>query len=134
MDYEQLLKKAEKELPEITASSERFQIEKIKGHIEGNKTILSNFNKISRDIHRDPEHMLKYLLRELATPGKFIGERVILGAKVPASQINKKIRQYIGEYVLCPECGKPDTDLIKKTAASIIKCSACGIERQVKSI
>lgn len=134
MDYEQLLEKAESELPETTVNSERFNIEKIKGHIEGSKTILSNFNKISRDVHREPEHMLKFLLRELATPGKFSGERVILGAKISASHINKKIKQYIGEYVLCPECGKPDTKLIKKATGSIIKCSACGVERQVKSI
>ena len=133
-EYEKLLKKAEKELPETVASSERFQVEKIRGHVEGNKTVLSNFKKIARDISRDPEQMLKFLLKELATPGKFFGDRVILGAKVPASKINKKIRQYVGEYVLCPECGKPDTQLIKKAAFTMIKCTACGAEHPIKGI
>lgn len=133
-DYEQLLKKAEQELPETIVGGERFKVENIRGHIEGNKTILVNFKKIVKDMNRDPEHALKFLLKELATPGKFDGDRLILGSKVPASKINKKIRQYTGEYVLCPECGKPDTQLTKKEAATYIRCSACGAEHPVKSI
>jgi translation initiation factor 2 subunit 2 len=133
-NYNELLKKAEKELPETITSSERFKVENIRGHIEGNKTILSNFKKIIKDIHRNPEHVLKYLLKELATPGRFNGDRLILGAKVPASRINKKIKKYVGEYVLCPECGKPDTQLTKKDGITHIKCSACGAERPIKNI
>ncbi|MBW2963515.1 translation initiation factor IF-2 subunit beta, partial [Candidatus Woesearchaeota archaeon] len=102
-DYQKLLKKAQEELPETSVSSERFQIEKIKGHLEGNKTILVNLKQIAKTFSREPEHLLKYLLRELATPGKFVGDRVIFGTKVPASFINKKIKQYASEFVLCHE-------------------------------
>ena len=133
-NYEQMLAKAEKELPETITSSERFKIENVRGHIEGNKTIISNFKKIIKNINRSPEQALKFLLKELATPGKFDGERVVLGAKVPASKINKKIHKYIGQYVLCPECGKPDTQLTKKVGVTYIKCSACGAEHPIKGI
>ncbi|MCK4589233.1 MAG: translation initiation factor IF-2 subunit beta [Nanoarchaeota archaeon] len=133
-DYKQLLKKAQSELPETVGSSERFQIEKIKGHIEGNKTILGNFKKIAKNLNRDPEHMLKYILRELATPGKYVGDRLILGTKVPASLINKKIKQYASEFVLCHECGKPDTKIISKKDAQYLKCQACGAEHIIKNI
>ena len=90
--YEHLLKKAESELPEKTIGSERFVIEKIKGHLEGNKTVLVNLKKIAKDLGRDKNHILKYLLRELATPGKYVRDRAILGAKVSAVKINKKIK------------------------------------------
>ena len=132
--YEKLLQKAQEELPETTASSERFKVDNIRGHLEGNKTILVNLRKIARDLLREPEQLLKFLLKELATPGKFSGDRVILGTKVAASKINKKIRQYVGEYVLCPKCGKPDTKLIKKGEYQLIKCAACGHEHPIKSI
>ena len=132
-DYESLLKKAESELPEFITSSDRFKLENVRGHVEGNKTILSNFKKIAKDLNREPDQLLKYILRELATPGKFDGDRIILGAKVPASKINKKIKQYASEYVLCPDCGKPDTQLTKREAATYIRCSACGAEHTVKS-
>ena len=92
--YEKLLKKALDELPEQAVGSDRFNIEKIKGHLEGNKTVLSNLKKIAKDLGREENHLLKYLLRELAAPGKVVRDRVILGTKIPASTINKKIKKY----------------------------------------
>lgn len=133
-DYQKLLKKAQEELPETSVSSERFQIEKIKGHLEGNKTILVNLKQIAKTFSREPEHLLKYLLRELATPGKFVGDRVIFGTKVPASFINKKIKQYASEFVLCHECGKPDTKITTKKDIKYLKCQACGAEHIIKTI
>lgn len=133
-EYQKLLKKARQELPETLSGTERFEIEKVKGHLEGNKTVLVNLKKIAKDFGRDPDHLLKYLLRELAAPGKFVGDRVILGTKVPASLVNKKIKQYASEFVLCPECGKPDTKLISKKDSHYLKCQACGAEHIVKSI
>jgi translation initiation factor 2 subunit 2 len=132
--YEKLLKKAEAELPEVTGTAERFVIEKIRGHLEGNKTVLINLKKIATDLNREPEHLLKYLLRELATPGKIVRGRVILGAKVPASGINKKIKKYASEFVYCSECSKPDTNLIEEKRIMYLRCLACGVKKPVKNI
>ena len=133
-DYEKLLDKAEEELPESSSSSERFVIEKVKGHIEGNKTVIVNIKKIAKDMNRDENHLLKYLLRELATPGKYVGELLIFGTKVPASLINKKIKKYASEFVYCSECGKPDTKLIEEKGITYLRCMACGAKKPVKSI
>lgn len=132
--YETLLKKAYKELPEKGLGTDRFTIEKIKGHLEGNKTILINLRKIAKDVERNDDHLLKYLLRELATPGKWDGERVILGTKVAASLINKKVKKYVSEFVYCSECSKPDTKLIEEKGVTYLRCLACGIKKPVKSI
>lgn len=132
--YEKLLEKAQKELPEQAVGSERFNIEKIKGHLEGNKTVLVNLKKIAKDLCRDENHLLKYLLRELAAPGKIVRDRVILGTKVPASAINKKIKKYVSEFVQCSECSKPDTGLIEEKGIAYLKCMACGAKKPVKTI
>ena len=133
-EYHLLLAKAQRELPETIGGSERFVIEKIKGHLEGNKTVLVNLKKIAKDLGRGDAHLLKYLLRELATPGKVEGERVILGTKIAASAINKKIKKYASEFVYCAECNKPDTKLIEEKSAMYLKCSACGAKKPVKMI
>ena len=39
---------------------------------------------------RDENHLLKYLLRELATPGKWAGERIIFGTKVSLRLLIRK--------------------------------------------
>ena len=132
--YEELLKKAQRELPIQGTAGDRFVLEKIIGHIEGNKTVLVNLKKIAKDISRNEDHLLKYLLRELATPGKYVGERAILGTKVAASSINKKIKKYVSEFVICSECGKPDTQLVTEKGIAHLKCLACGRKKPVKSI
>jgi len=112
---------------------ERFEIPKILGHLQGNKTIISNFPQIANTLRRPQEHLLKYLLKELATPGDMKNNFLLLGAKVPASRINGKIRQYAIEFVLCVDCGKPDTKIEKEGNFSFIKCMACGTKHPIKS-
>jgi len=129
-----LLKKARGELPEQSQGGERFTLEKVKGHIEGNKTIIINLKKIANDLERSPEHLLKYLLRELATPGKFQGPRAIFGTKVSAEKINNKIKKYASEFVFCSECSKPDTSLTEERGVIYLKCQACGAKKPVKNI
>jgi len=133
-NYEDLLKKAEEELPDQVQGGERFQIDKVMGHLQGNKTVLVNLKKIAKDLAREPNHLLKYLLRELATPGKFVRDQVILGTKVSASAINKKIKKYASEFVFCSECNKPDTELHEEKGVTYLKCQACGAKKPVKTI
>jgi translation initiation factor 2 subunit 2 len=122
------------EMPESVFESERFEIPKVKGHIQGHKTVISNFYAIADCLGRTPEHLLKYILKELATPGTIQNRTLFLGSKVPASRINEKIRKYASEYVLCPDCGKPDTKIISEGDLSFMKCQACGSKHQVKSM
>jgi translation initiation factor 2 subunit 2 len=133
MKYEEMLKKARKELPESVFEKERFEIPNVRGHVQGNRTVISNFSQIASTLRRPVEHLLKYILKELATPGIMRGSSLIMGTKVPASRINDKIKQYAHEFVLCPECGKPDTQIIREGEFSFLKCLACGAKKPVKS-
>ena len=132
-DYEKLLESAYKEVKPIKDSGERFEIPKITGHAEGTKTILTNLPQIASTLRRDQEHMLKFLLKELATSGKFKGTNVILQRKIPSSKINEKIEAYTKEFVLCKECKKPDTEIIKKDRFSFLHCLACGAKHSVRA-
>lgn len=131
--YEKLLNEAYKKVKIITSSSERFEIPKVEGHFEGKKTILTNFYQIASYIRRNPEHFQKFMLKELAASGQREGERLVLNIKVPSAKINQKIEQYVKEFVLCRECGKPDTELTKEDRLSFIHCLACGAKHSVRS-
>lgn len=121
-----MLTKARKELPESVLKTERFTIPKIRGHIQGNKTIISNFFQIADLLGRDHSQFLKYILKELATPGEAKKPLVLLGRKVSASIINEKIQEYAEKYVICKECSKPDTTLSRLNRILLVKCNACG--------
>src|SRR3990167_825166 len=133
-DYKEMLEGVRKDLPEAVFLKERFEIPKVLGHMQGNTKIISNFLQIASTLRRDVDHLLKYVLKELATPGEIKKSgALILGTKVPASRINDKIRQYANEFVLCLECGKPDTQLVKEGELTYMKCTACGAKNFVKS-
>lgn len=132
-EYEKLLEKAYKNIKQIETSSSRFEIPKVEGHFEGKKTILTNFFQIASHLRRNPEHFQKFMLRELAASGQKEGDRLILNIKVPSAKINQKIEQYAKEFVLCKECGKPDTELIKEGRLAFVNCLACGAKHSVRS-
>lgn len=132
-DYEKLLEQVYKKVKQIDTSSERFEISKIEGHFEGKKTILTNFFQITSYLRRKPEHFQKFILKELAASGQREGDRLVLNIKVPSEKINKKVEQYAKEFVLCRECGKPDTELIKEDRITFVHCLACGAKHSVRS-
>jgi|SRR3989338_1356264 len=133
-DYKTMLEEARKNMPEAVFIKERFEIPHVLGHIQGNRTVISNFLQIASSLRREVNHFLKYVLKELATPGEIKKSgALILGTKVPASRINDKIRQYANEFVLCLECGKPDTQIIREESINYMKCTACGAKNIVKA-
>ena len=131
--YEKLLERARSKLPEQSKSSDRFEIPPVKGHLQGNKTVITNFIQICDVFRRDPSHVLKYLLRELASSGYLDDTRLILGRKLNSALINAKIQRYAEDFVLCRECKKPDTTLFKEERVLMIKCAACGAKHTVKT-
>ena len=130
--YESLLKRAQELMPQKNLTTERLEVPKVLGHIQGNRTVVSNFHAIAEIIRRPQEHFLKYLLKELATSGEVTKSALILGTKVPASRINDKVQEYLKDFVICPECKRPDTKLEKEDNVTFIKCSACGAKHAVK--
>lgn len=128
-----MLDKLYKEVKPLDVSSERFEIPKVKGHIEGTKTIIANFGQILSTLRRTGEHMTKFLFKELATPGTIDGDRLILNRKLSSKLIKDKIEEYANEFVICKECKKPDTELVKEDRVTSIHCLACGAKHPVRS-
>lgn len=131
-DYKNLLKRVhEDESLNRLEDKERFTIPKVDVVYEGRTTILRNFEKILSILNRDADHLLKFFLKELGTAGEKDGPRAIFQGKIPAQQIQNKLEEYVETFVLCQECGRPDTQLIKKDRLLLLRCDACGAIRSV---
>jgi translation initiation factor 2 subunit 2 len=131
--YEELLNQAYSKVKVIKGSGERFEIPSIQGRFEGKKTILTNFFQIASYLRRDPEHLIKFLTKELATKAQKEGDRLILNMKVSSKKINPKIEQYVNEFVLCKECKKPDTEILKEGKIATLHCLACGAKHVIQT-
>ena len=134
LSYEQLLARAKKALPDALSSGERFQVPAPDIVYEGKTTILRNFEDIVQAIRRNPDMVLTYLLRELGTAGTLEGRRVVFKSKVTNQQVEERIKSYVEAYVLCQECGRPDTRLVKEDRVAMLECDACGARRPVKAV
>jgi translation initiation factor 2 subunit 2 len=132
--YEDLLKRAKANLPKTVEAHERFQIPQADIQIEGKTTILRNFIDICEVINRSPDQVLAYLLREIGTAGVLEDRRVVFKGKVTATQVQDRIQGYVDNYVLCTECNRPDTRLVKEGRVAILECDACGARRSVRAI
>ena len=131
--YEELLDSAFSKVKKTNSTGERFEIPKIEGHFEGKKTILTNFGKVSEALRRPEEHFLKFLLKEIAAYGQKEGDRLILNKKVSSKEINPKIELYAKEFVICKECGKPDTEITKENRMNFLHCLACGAKNPIQA-
>ena len=125
-DYQKLLKRGLEKIPEKAEGEDRFRMAKPETEKAGARTIITNFLEIAGSIRRDPEHMFKFLLQQLATKGGTEGQRAILQGVFSEQQIKEKLELYVRMYVHCQECGKHDTRLMHEKGQMLIRCEACG--------
>ncbi len=132
MNYESLLENAYKRI-EPVKESKRLEVLKVEGHHEGTKTIITNFSAVVSSLRRNPEHIMKFLSKELASSGEISGDRLILSRKLSSKEVNDKINKYFNQYIVCSKCKKPDTEL-EEGNKLFVKCLACGAKVEVHKV
>ena len=133
-DYIRLLKRAREQLPEKIFEKSRFEPPKPDVVIEGNRTFFKNWHQVVTAINRDENHLLKFLTKELATSATIEGQRAIFAGKHTKITMIDLFNRYLKDYVICAECQKPDTKIIKEDRISFLVCEACGARNSVKSV
>ncbi len=132
--YKELLEKARSRLPKEALNKERFEIPHLKSIFVGKKTEIVNFVSAVNTIRRKPEHLLKYLTKELASLGEIEGKKAVFNGNFGNSLINAKFNKYVEGFVLCKECKKPDTTVMKESGHDFLKCEACGARRPIQKL
>ncbi len=130
--YDEMLDNLYSQLPEKTQHKERFEMPNVEISIEGNKTLLRNFSSIAQKIRRDESTISKFLSREIAAPVRKEGDMLIIQRKVNRNLLQKKLEIFVRDYVLCFECGKPDTKIVNINGIKTLVCEACGARRPIR--
>jgi len=127
MDYDDMLDRALDETPDIEGSSDRFDVPDPDVRQEGNVTVYENFRKTIDRLDRRDDHVMKFLQNELGTSGHIDESgRARLTGEFDASRIHDAVEEYTDEFVLCSECGLPDTHFEREGGALLLRCEACG--------
>lgn len=99
------------------------------------RTSFVNFTDICKILHRQPKHLLAFLLAELGTSGTVDGtNQLIIKGKFQQKHIENVLKRYIKEYVTCHTCRSPETILHKETRLFFLQCETCGSRCSVTSI
>ena len=127
MDYEEGLDRALEETPDIAGSESRFSLPEPNVRQEGNATVYENFRSTVETLGREDTHVMKYLQNEVGTSAT-IDERgrLRLTGEFRTDRIREAVEGYADAYVLCSECGLPDTRLETESGAEMLRCEACG--------
>jgi translation initiation factor 2 subunit 2 len=139
--YDELLKRVfdimrEKNPDMVAGEKKRFVMKPPQVMRVGTKkSSFSNFAEICKMLHRQPKHLLAFLLAELGTSGSIDGNnQLIIKGRFQQKQIESVLRRYIKEYVTCHTCRSPETILQKDTRLYFLQCETCGSRCSVTSI
>ncbi|MDH5482302.1 MAG: translation initiation factor IF-2 subunit beta [Candidatus Bathyarchaeota archaeon] len=133
-EYEELLKRARSQIPDIVAKHERLEVPRLQHSTIGMRTLIHNFREIADTLNRNPQHLLKFLTGELATAATTQGSRVIFQGKFRQDTLERLIQRYVERFVVCPVCKRPDTNIVKEKRLSFMICEACGAKSSVRQL
>ncbi len=135
MEYKKMLEGLYASLPERSKKHERFEMPEVDSFVHGTKTIVKNFSAILKVINRDKKHLFKFLAKETATSTAIDDSgRLVLSGRFSREQVNRLIKSYITQFILCPECKRPDTKVTEKQGVRMLKCDACGALSSVRGL
>ncbi|MCK4424425.1 translation initiation factor IF-2 subunit beta [Candidatus Bathyarchaeota archaeon] len=132
--YDELLKRARSQIPENVSKHERLELPRLRHSVIGMRTIVYNLKEVSEAINRDPQHLLKFLTREMATAATLQESRAIFKGKFSRETFERLIRRYMEVFVICPVCKRPDTKIVKEKRLSFLVCEACGAKSSVRQL
>ena len=131
-DYEELLKRIEKNISKKSDSNTRFELPMVDVTWEGKKTILRNFMDFPKAFRREANIILQYLSKEFSVPAERVGDKVIFVGRRDPEDFKRLFEIYLKDYIECPTCISPDTKVEKEHRISFLICEACGAKSTIK--
>jgi translation initiation factor 2 subunit 2 len=133
-NYDDLLKRACEQMPEVSTKRERLEMPRLMIQTVGMRTTINNFKEIADSLDRDPQHVLKFLTREMATAATFHDSRAIFQGKFQRDSFERLLQRYLEGYFVCPVCKRPDTKVVKEKRLAFLVCNACGAKSSIKQL
>lgn len=133
---DRVLKLLKTENPDLNGCPTRTSLQPPRVLREGTKkTVFANFIEFCNLIHRDPNHVMAFILEELSIAGSLDGtQRLIIRGRFSPSAIESVSRKYVRDYVLCKACKGIDTLLTKDKLSRLtfLSCNRCRASQTVQ--
>ena len=132
-NYEDLLAQAFETMPEVTSTHSRWSLPEPKVRPEGNVTVYENFKNTVDILNREADFVLKFLQNEFGTSANIDDTgRARFTGSFSNDRVFSVIKSFSQIYVICPDCGLPDTKLQEKNNSLMLHCEGCGVLSKVE--
>jgi len=117
--------------------SYRYKMPRIQTVVEGRgngiRTVIINMNDIAKSLKRPADYPTKWFGCELGAMSKYDPKtgRATINGNHSQQQLIQLLEEFIQKYVLCPNCGLPETDLFVKKDDIKQDCKACGYNKSM---
>jgi len=104
-------------------------VAKVEGRGNGIKTRIVNCGEIAAALHRKPAVLTKFFGCELGAQSRWEDkeEASIVNGAFEANVMQDKLNNsFLPKFVLCPNCGLPETSMKVKKEVVKFECAACG--------
>lgn len=132
--YKEMLARARSQIPQEVFEHKRFEVPKVRSFTLGMRTIIQNFGEICNMLNREQNHLMKFLTREMATKANLESGRAIFQGKFPSDTIDRLIKRYVDDFIVCPVCKGPDTKIVKEKRFTFLVCEACGARSSIRHV
>ncbi|CAA7051154.1 unnamed protein product [Microthlaspi erraticum] len=96
-------------------------------------TVCSNFAQLCTTMHREPDHVMGFLLGQMETKGLLDKQqRLEMKGIVSCQDFQALFRRYIDAFVICSCCKSPDTALTEENGLFTLTCEMCGLAASIK--
>jgi len=117
--------------------SYRYKMPRVFGKVEGRgngiKTVVPNISDLALSLHRDAGEVNKFFGCELGAQTTYseVTDRAVVNGSHADAALQGMVHKYIEAFVLCPQCGLPETHYKIKAGCIFHKCAACGAKEMV---
>eukprot|EP00557_Chaetoceros_sp_GSL56_P006779 CAMPEP_0176494582 /NCGR_PEP_ID=MMETSP0200_2-20121128/10185_1 /TAXON_ID=947934 /ORGANISM="Chaetoceros sp., Strain GSL56" /LENGTH=421 /DNA_ID=CAMNT_0017892373 /DNA_START=358 /DNA_END=1623 /DNA_ORIENTATION=- len=117
--------------------SYRYKMPSVIGKIEGKgngiKTVIVNISDLALSLHREPAEVNKFFGCEMGAQTSYneADDRAVVNGAHSDPQLQQCVHKYIEKFVLCPQCGLPETTYSIKQGCIWHRCAACGAKEMV---
>ncbi len=96
-----------------------------------NQTDIDNLPLVAKSLNRPLDELLKYFAQNLGTHSN--PKTNLLSGTYQYTQLHDLLLKYIDDFVLCEQCGNPETDYAIKKSHLYRNCRACSGLIRIKS-
>lgn len=103
----------------------RYKMDKLIVTRQKNATCITNIKKVSKDIERNELMIIEHFKYKFNAPFTFKNDIVKTSKIIEYEDFEFALREFIEHFVLCKNCGLPETEYLNEGKNIYINCRAC---------